>query len=59
MGQRGTAQKDIPFTLLIYSREENKWRTKQIMKADFLPHTKQPETVTQPTCLNPKDTAFQ
>lgn len=59
IGQRGTVQKDIPFALLIYSREENKWRTKQIMKADFLPHTKQPGTVTQPTCLNPKDTAFQ
>lgn len=57
MGQGETGQKDILFALLLYSPEENKGRTKQIMK-DFLSHTNQTGTVTQPTCLNPKDIAF-
>jgi len=53
MGQGETGQKDVSFALLIYSPEDNKGRTEQIMKADFLLHTKQTETITQP-----KDIAF-
>lgn len=58
MGQGETGQKAVPLALLIYNPEENKGRTEQIVKADFLSHTKQTGTVTQPTCLNPKDIAF-
>ena len=53
-----TSHKDVPFALLIYSPEENKRRTEQIMKVDFLSHTKQTGTVTQPMCLNSKAIAF-
>lgn len=58
MAEGETGQKDVPFALLIYSPEENKGGTEQIMKADFLSHTKQTGTITEPTCLIPKDIVF-